>query len=195
MTDNRVLPGGLASLHTLTLLSLRGNLITYLPPSLSILTRLATLHADNNLITHWEQPLDPITDGDGYDRYTYTESREESSGDTNTTRIETTSTSSRQAALAPPSCKEVQARGWGSVTGGDVARESSAGGAKGTSDSTLSADDAAFGASDGYDGCRCVCVCVCQYVSFLCLRLCVRARVRVCVGVPDNRGWLRRLQR
>ena len=32
--------GGLQALHTLTFLSIRGNLLTYLPPSLSTLTRL-----------------------------------------------------------------------------------------------------------------------------------------------------------
>ena len=57
----RILDGGLQAMHTLTSLSIRGNLLTYLPPSLSALTRLQTLHVDNNLISHWEQPLEHST--------------------------------------------------------------------------------------------------------------------------------------
>jgi hypothetical protein len=52
----RLLHAGLACMHTLTSLSIRGNLLTHLPVSLLALTRLLTLHADNNLISYWEEP-------------------------------------------------------------------------------------------------------------------------------------------
>ena len=51
----RLLQGGLACMHTLTSLSIRGNMLTHLPVSLLALTRLLTLHADNNLISYWQE--------------------------------------------------------------------------------------------------------------------------------------------